>query len=439
MASFEWPPLAGSGSGTVTSVSVATANGFAGTVATSTTTPAITLSTTVTGILQGNGTFISAATTGNLTEVTSSILTITGGTNAVLGTGVSLQVNQASTSVSGYLSSTDWNSFQGKQASGNYITALTGDITASGPGSSASTLATVNTNVGSFAISTVTVNGKGLVTAASAAATTGSGSVVLASSPTLVTPALGTPSALVGTNITGTAAGLTAGTVTTNANLTGPITSSGNATSIASQTGTGTTFVMNTSPTLVTPALGTPSALVLSTGVTGTLPVGSLPGIYYQGSMANAASWTATSTGTSFVDGTNSGGNTLTAVYSNGITVTAAASNIAGISFTPPAVTSAYVITATFQASETVAGNGSGYRFTDGTTAFAWGANAEQSGSPVDVLFQMVLHGIYVPGTTSAVTVKIQQTTGSGTDSNTISGAIGTLVPSIVWTVQQIR
>jgi hypothetical protein len=45
-------------------------------------------------------------------------------------------------------------------------------------------------------------------------------------------------------------------TATTNANLTGPITSVGNATSIASQTGTGTTFVMNTSPTLVTPNIG---------------------------------------------------------------------------------------------------------------------------------------------------------------------------------------
>lgn len=47
-----------------------------------------------------------------------------------------------------------------------------------------------------------------------------------------------------GTGLTGTAASLTSGTVTTNANLTGVITSSGNATSIASQTGTGTTFVM---------------------------------------------------------------------------------------------------------------------------------------------------------------------------------------------------
>src|SRR3989344_7278431 len=68
---------------------------------------------------------------------------------------------------------------------------------------------------------------------------TGSGALVFANSPTFVTPALGTPSALVGTNITGTAAGLTAGNVTTNANLTGPITSFGNSTSIASQTGTG--------------------------------------------------------------------------------------------------------------------------------------------------------------------------------------------------------
>lgn len=47
---------------------------------------------------------------------------------------------------------------------------------------------------------------------------------------------------------------------TTNANLTGPITSVGNATSIASQTGTGTKFVVDTSPTLVTPTLGVATA-----------------------------------------------------------------------------------------------------------------------------------------------------------------------------------
>jgi hypothetical protein len=40
---------------------------------------------------------------------------------------------------------------------------------------------------------------------------TGTGAAVFATSPTLVTPALGTPTALVGTNITGTAAGLSIG------------------------------------------------------------------------------------------------------------------------------------------------------------------------------------------------------------------------------------
>lgn len=47
---------------------------------------------------------------------------------------------------------------------------------------------------------------------------------------------------------------------TTNANLTGVITSVGNATSIASQTGTGSKFVVDTSPTLVTPVLGVATA-----------------------------------------------------------------------------------------------------------------------------------------------------------------------------------
>jgi len=111
---------------------------------------------------------------------------------------------------------------------------------------------------------------------------TGTGSNVLATSPTLVTPALGTPSALVGTNITGTASGLTAGNVTTNANLTGAVTSVGNATSLGSftssqlataltdETGSGSA-VFATSPTLVTPILGTPTSATL-TNATG-LPI----------------------------------------------------------------------------------------------------------------------------------------------------------------------
>jgi hypothetical protein len=52
------------GSGTVTTVSVVSANGLAGSVANASTTPAITLSTSITGVLKGNGTAISAATAG---------------------------------------------------------------------------------------------------------------------------------------------------------------------------------------------------------------------------------------------------------------------------------------------------------------------------------------------------------------------------------------
>lgn len=47
------------------------------------------------------------------------------------------------------------------------ITSLTGDVTASGTGSVAATLATVNSNVGSFTNTNLTVNAKGLITAAS--------------------------------------------------------------------------------------------------------------------------------------------------------------------------------------------------------------------------------------------------------------------------------
>lgn len=52
------------GAGTVTTVSVVSANGLAGTVANASSTPAITLSTSITGVLKGNGTAISAATAG---------------------------------------------------------------------------------------------------------------------------------------------------------------------------------------------------------------------------------------------------------------------------------------------------------------------------------------------------------------------------------------
>jgi hypothetical protein len=108
---------------------------------------------------------------------------------------------------------------------------------------------------------------------------TGTGANVFATSPTLVTPALGTPSSgnlanctfpTLNQNTSGNAA-----TVTTNANLTGHVTSVGNAavlgsftslqllTALTDETGTGAN-VFATSPTLVTPALGTPSSGTLT-------------------------------------------------------------------------------------------------------------------------------------------------------------------------------
>ncbi len=91
--------------------------------------------------------------------------------------------------------------------------------------------------------------------------------------------ALGTPSSGVATNLTGTAAGLTAGTVTTNANLTGAVTSVGNAASLGSfssanlstaltdETGSGVA-VFATTPTLVAPVLGVATATSLTFGET---------------------------------------------------------------------------------------------------------------------------------------------------------------------------
>lgn len=138
-------------------------------------------------------------------------------------------------------------------------------------------LAIGGATIGSNALA---VTGHLLLEGVTSTGATGTGNLVFGTSPTLVTPALGTPASGVATNLTGTASGLTAGNVTTNANLTGPITSSGNATSIASQTGTGSKFVVDTSPALITPALGVATATSITVsgatiGASGNITVAS--------------------------------------------------------------------------------------------------------------------------------------------------------------------
>lgn len=88
--------------------------------------------------------------------------------------GNTISIPQATSSTSGFLLNTDWTAFNAKQPAGNYLTGLTGDITASGPGSVATTLATVNTAPGQCGdvahVCQITTNAKGLVTAQSAVA-----------------------------------------------------------------------------------------------------------------------------------------------------------------------------------------------------------------------------------------------------------------------------
>lgn len=143
----------------------------------------------------------------------------------------------------------------GGDLSGNFPNpTLAGVITAGGPTGSSTVIPVITYDAKGrlTAVTTATIAptlgslsglGTGVATALAINVGTAGATVIL-------NGALGTPASGVATNLTGIAAGLTAGSVTTNANLTGVITSSGNATVIASQTGTGTKFVVDTAPTI---------------------------------------------------------------------------------------------------------------------------------------------------------------------------------------------
>lgn len=108
----------------------------------------------------------SALTFGSISTTTTGV-TVGSGANSTVGPNVTVNIQTATAAQPGLLSAADFVTFNAKQTAGNYITALTGDATANGPGSAALTLATVNGNVGSFTNANITVNAKGLITAAS--------------------------------------------------------------------------------------------------------------------------------------------------------------------------------------------------------------------------------------------------------------------------------
>lgn len=98
------------------------------------------------GIMAGSG--ITAIN--SLTGAVQTMVTDTSGTDftiASVGTTHTFNLPTASATNTGKLSSTDWSTFNNKQPAGNYITQLTGEVLATGPGSVSGTIAT-NIKVG---------------------------------------------------------------------------------------------------------------------------------------------------------------------------------------------------------------------------------------------------------------------------------------------------
>lgn len=117
----------------------------------------------------GTGTVTSVAVSGsNGIGVSGSPITTSGTITLSLGAITPTSVNSVvlSGASTPTLAVTGTSSISGSNTGDQTIT-LTGDVTGSGTGSFATTLATVNANVGSFTNASITVNAKGLITAAS--------------------------------------------------------------------------------------------------------------------------------------------------------------------------------------------------------------------------------------------------------------------------------
>lgn len=162
---------------------------------------------------------------------------------------------------------------------GDQTITLTGDVTGSGTGSFATTISAT-------AVTSSMLNPDVFSTAHS-----------WSGQQTFVAPALGTPTSGVATNLTGTASGLTAGHVTTNANLTGDVTSVGNATTIAANAVTNAKLATASDGTIksnISGSTATPSDNTI-TAVLDKLFGTTQGSVIYRG----ASSWAALTPGTS--------------------------------------------------------------------------------------------------------------------------------------------
>lgn len=134
-------------------------------------------------VIQNSGITIPDGESGVLSGTNSGDVTI-GTANGLSLTDQELSLAAASSSTTGALTSADWQTFDGKQDAGNYITSLTGDATASGPGAAAVTLANTAVTPGSYDNANITVDSKGRITFAETGTAAGTVTSVAMTVPT---------------------------------------------------------------------------------------------------------------------------------------------------------------------------------------------------------------------------------------------------------------
>jgi hypothetical protein len=270
--------------GAATAVNIGAATGTATVANTTLAAKAITASTTL--AVTGASTLTGAVTASSTLAVTgaatlSSTLAVTGTstlTGAVAATaGVTGPITSSSVAITGgsIVGITDLAVADGGTGASTAAAALN-NLLPSQTSAANKYLQSDGTNASWDAVSLSTADITGTLGVANGGtgvtSSTGTVAVVLSNSPTLVTPALGTPSAAVLTNATGLpiATGVS-GLGTGVATLLATPSSANLASAITDETGSGS-LVFATSPTLVTPALGTPSSGTLTNAT--NLPIG---------------------------------------------------------------------------------------------------------------------------------------------------------------------